>query len=212
MKGKRILALALSVVLILGVFPVSVFADGPDIHVDCPHCGEPHKLTLTWEDFYEGIASDFLDFLLEEDKIKDCFCCIFCVDENHCAECGECFYQDWLCPECNCCWACLDEETHCPECTEHTELCEDCLDVGVYRCRDCHDDRRRCPGCGTCVEALAHSGELCCGYNDSTPHCTECHEDWVCDDCGQCFYDFRDAFCESCGLCIDCAVDDGLHC
>lgn len=214
-KVRNVFAFVLVFILLLGEFPVSVRANDLEFWEPCFHCDRRFTLSLTWEDYYEepDIKDRFAQELRDRGDILECECCTECAEVHHCAECGECsYYGGWLCPECNCCEECIDAETHCPVCKEHTDLCEDCMEIGVYKCPSCHDYHGSCPGCGTCIEALTYNGNLCTGYNDNTLHCTQCHEGWVCEDCDRCFYDYQEGFCTECGLCIDCAVAEELHC
>ena len=139
-----------------------------------------------------------------------------------CCECGNCYVDGSVdyCPECMLCSDCMYADycdvcgmcgycaysingTHCSDCMACTKeegclLCGRCFDCGG-RCKDgcgelcleCHlDEDAACPDCGNCF------------VNDNHKRCGDCGR---CEDCGG-------GFCETCGLCMDCCLNQGLHC
>ncbi len=138
-----------------------------------------------------------------------CECGICYVDGSvdycpECLLCSDCMYADY-CSDCGMCGFCgyYVNGTHCPDCLKCTRnegclVCDRCFDCGGRcgdncgeLCLECHlDEDAACPDCGNCF------------INDNHKRCGDCGR---CEDCGE-------GFCETCGLCMDCCLDQGLHC
>ena len=126
------------------------------------------------------------------DYCPECLLCADCMYADYCADCGMCGFCGWAV-----------NGTHCPDCYACTKdegclICDRCFDCGG-RCRDgcgemcleCHlEEDAACPDCGNCY------------VNDNHKRCGDCGR---CEDCGG-------GFCETCGLCLECCLDQGLHC
>ncbi len=171
---------------------------------------------------------------------EECCLCSDCWDEDihciNCFSCGEDVCQ--VCGLCNTCAEIIDyvcfscgtnhlcenacpnlDENAIPHCTDCCVICEGCGECwhsrGGYelcetcgRCPECcEDEEYHCPVCGSCYDEV----ERC---ESGAPHCSECCDafGYVCESCGNCFFEDQDSFCEDCGMCIDCAVENELHC
>ena len=182
---KRILCLLLSLVLCLSLLPTAVFADWIEDAEQCELCNG-------WD---------------EGDNICDnCGCHEngICADWTHCLECGACFADIFgFCTECGICADCYNTSTeHCILCGEHVgDTCEDC---GF--CESCIEAwETHCPECGACL--ADEETYLCIWHKD---HCL--NEALICDECGICYFEDPDSYCEDCYLCIECAIAAGKHC
>ena len=138
--------------------------------------------------------------------------CRYCYHGHLCENCHNDLSDDIACYECSLCWECWDDSIHCHQCGSCSEdLCQDCLEAeGWYVCLGCHTEASQCPGCGICMYPLHNYGAVCEDYG--TPHCIYCDEEWICNECGECFFNYHDKFCSECEMCIDCAITTGLHC
>lgn len=73
-------------------------------------------------------------------------------------------------------------------------------------CHECHESNGAlCENCGDCLFVK----EQCEEHEYS---CFDCHEDYLCLDCKQCFAEDESMRCESCGYCMDCALNNEMHC
>lgn len=189
-KLKKMLTLLLCVILIEGVFPISVFA-GHDDGQDCPYCGHYH-----WDDYMCPDCGGCSNECTNSD----------CYEKNHCPECGVCraaYGDDYFCPDCGLCYACAtdDRPDHCVNCgLEGTicpgcNVCDDCISsyFGEYHCKEC----------GACLLTEEQCSENHPG--DPDPHCTG--ESLICEGCGNCMYGAEDNYCEYCHLCAECYAD-----
>ena len=138
--------------------------------------------------------------------------CRYCYHGHLCENCHNDLSDDIACYQCNLCWECWDDSIHCHQCGSCSEdLCQDCLEAeGWYVCLGCHTEASQCPGCGICMYPLHNYGAVCEDYGE--PHCIYCDEEWICNECGECFFNYHDKFCRECEMCIDCAISTGLHC
>ncbi len=179
---------------------------------------------------------------LGEDEIEECCCvgcgkCPNCVGDicDYCYECDDCAKGVTHCKECGACINMMgyDELLCCANCGR----CPDCSDFsfdteinGDYLCDDClmekieeYTEGAVCEECGAFIAAdevdseeelemieelftVKEPGE--CGV-----HCIDCYDENHCEICDMCFLcEGDDMQCPSCGLCYDCALDDGRHC
>lgn len=158
-------------------------------------------------------------------------------DGTECEFCGSYRYDDWLCdcgPHCsdNADGDCY-EIHHCPNCQEINDncdecyLCEDCQQHSEFHCLWCGehesdicDECLACDNCEVnvgyhctaCGECIVTAGE--CGVHPTEAgeenHCEQCA--LVCNDCGYCFWEYADIFCEDCVMCYTCAQVNHYHC
>lgn len=125
----------------------------------------------------------------------DCDMCNLCAEEQglHCPDCGNCFKEYSECPGCGLCDECAD---WCDTCNMHAA----CAAEEGYHCPDClacGEDVTFCEECGLCEEC----GDEWCENEGCKKH-LECHDEFVCVDCGECFAD-DDTGCEHCSECIE---------
>ena len=206
---KRILSILLCLVMVVGMLPISVFAES-EVN-ECWHCGAI---------YYGDVDDDIYD--------SNCGGCGIganadCWFEVHCWNCGACYVEvfSW-CEDCTWCIDCINsnEETHCADCkkcflSEEDELCPDChrCDSCVYicpycgYCEDCWadaDDTMHCSLCGECYEVTGFP------EHDAAQHCPYCCV--TCDQCGDwetCTADDHEIeYCDECGLCMDCCMEN----
>lgn len=153
---------------------------------------------------------------------EDCGVCLIDITDGICGECGRCYdCGDGACYECDMCIECaIENGLHCPDCTNCSSeyplcpscgLCDECADW----CDTCEmhaacaaEAELHCPDCLKCGEGeviLCDCG-LCeeCGdaWCENCEQHIECHTDYICVDCGECFAD-DDTGCEHCRDCIE---------
>ena len=219
---KRAASVLLIALLLVSLVPASVWADiDAQVYNDyypphfgyiyaCPNCGLEIKVFgAAWE------TPDISDF--EEYFCEDCGLCWACAEEHsHCHSCGTCLADgtedvDYcaICKKCRSCWT---DDEHCPQCRRHdTERCDQC---GLNMCYECHDAHNAwCEYCGVCMYAAYDNGNIC---PDGDWHCTDCCV--ICEDCDSCFaigsgheVDPHE-YCNVCGLCFECGIEDEQHC
>ena len=144
--------------------------------------------------------------------------CDFCIESNQlgfdfCQICYQSFDElpeYGYCCECFMCYECWDASSHCANCGMENDLCPDC-DPAI--CWTCHEEWGvMCPECGeTCLSATNGSAIACGGGGT---HCVEncCNWEWLCGECGNCFFEDQGEYCEDCGLCMTCALSSSNHC
>ncbi|MBO7495050.1 MAG: leucine-rich repeat domain-containing protein [Salinivirgaceae bacterium] len=171
-----------------------------------------------------GVLCTACDEAVCENCKMECAACgsPFCSDDM-CGDCMEyCIECSVYCEDCGSCCGNGDDAYQCAECDRI--LCEDCVsecyECGSYYCNDCLNDACDA-GCGICLECHESYEAFCeeCGEclfvkercNDHEYACAECHEEFLCPDCGQCYAEDGE-LCESCGLCADCAMSNEMHC
>ncbi|MBQ7144786.1 MAG: carbohydrate-binding domain-containing protein [Oscillospiraceae bacterium] len=182
------------------------------LEYSCKTCGSNYYVECDIDDFYNDgpipiIEADCGDIELNTDY------CEMCYLDHVCMECltpiEEC---ELFCYSCHQCFECETNDycLHCGQCDN--DMCEECVDAGKPFCKECHPDYAECEGCGRCLVALKMTSEVC--YNEAThdTHCTTCDAEWICDECGYCFYQREEYFCENCGVCLECAANTGRHC
>ncbi|MCR4805517.1 MAG: hypothetical protein K5981_07665, partial [Clostridia bacterium] len=224
-KGKRFLhrvvSTLLTALLLVSLVPADTWAtvdyeeetyewNGEErtaLIYECPDCGA--GLKVIHEDGGDP-NPDLFDYVY----CDECGLCFDCAREHtHCRDCGECMANNSsdFCLECHKCRTCWTIDQHCPNCYEHdTERCSQC---SYNVCYDCHDQHNAwCPFCGSCLYAAFDAGEIC---HSGGGHCTDCCV--VCEDCELCFAIASNEvdpaeFCTNCGLCMECAIEDKLHC
>ena len=173
----------------------------------CKNCEAYFKDTISDPDDYESVLSNFEDWELSTPY------CIHCWEGHLCGECHEEMESNaTFCEDCSLCIDHWDDSIHCHQCGSCAEdLCQDCLAAeGWHICTGCHTEASHCPGCGVCMYPLYEYGDVCMDYGE--PHCIFCDEEWICNECGECFFNYHENFCSECGVCISCAVAAGLHC
>ena len=183
---KRILSIALCLVMMVGLLPVQALASYED-GAECAYCSHYH-----WDDY----MCDECGLCSADCSNSECF------TTTHCNECGGCLMRSDFCEECRRCEDCMvSEGGHCLDCgrcfvgESKDDLCEDCsrcADCVGAICGECHlcDD---CAGSEHCEECSAHL------YEDP---CVECGR------CANCGFDI----CSYCGYCLDCIEEYELHC
>ncbi|MBP5246163.1 MAG: hypothetical protein J6036_06880 [Clostridia bacterium] len=158
------------------------------------------KQQLVWDNMTDREKSDFPGY------------CEYCYFEHLCTGCykeiEDCEKYCKECMKCNDCW---DQSKHCNECCEENTLCDGCLDIGEYRCIDCHSSDDFCFNCETCLIAAGANGNVC-ESDDPKPHCLDCCVDWRCDGCAECFLGRQDDYCLNCYECLSCAAAASDHC
>ena len=185
-RETRIFILLLCLLMLAGIFPITVFADYEDGEY-CEYCG-------SWR---------YDDWLC--DNGGHCAAGYGCGDDHHCAECGECESNSDFCGDCTRCVDCAIETGYhcwgCGVCCNDVDLCEECglcYDCGGvcsegtdHLCLECHlAEEMACPNCGNC-------------YAVSDPvRCLGCEE------CGFCVSEW----CEDCWMCLECAMEYHCHC
>lgn len=223
---RRALSVVLSLVFVLELIPVitpTVFAGmhyhGPEFNGDsvtlyysCNTCGADYEVDASREDYINDgwlpiIEADCTDIELNTDYCQMCFM------DHVCMQCltpiEEC---ESFCYQCHQCWDC-ENDNHCRRCGQCTnEMCEDCLEVDIHLCVDCHENYSKCEDCGRCLYALMKTEEVCFNEQIQDTHCTTCDEPWVCIECGYCFYHREEWFCTTCDMCLECAREAGRHC
>lgn len=195
MKGKKLLSILLSLLMVITLMPM----DSVEVHASdrklCLHCDE-------WFD-----SGDYC-----EDCASDHFCiCDDCHCFFHCGFCDRCYLtcDAEPCDE-NCfnaiCVDCAEQEGyHCPDCHECYTGDEDQLCGNCFRCPECCDI---CENCGWCYECQPHCPECdSCDYEDEKcendgEHCKECCI--VCPECDECMFAKDQQPCEFCELCPEC--------
>ncbi len=172
----------------------------------CCNCGHEYFRTTDDPDDYE----DYWDMMDDWEILSDY--CRHCYQGHLCEECHTELSDELSCDVCNLCWECWDDSIHCHHCGSCAEdLCQECLEQeGLHICLGCHTEQSHCPGCGMCMYSLYGYGAVCQDYGE--PHCIYCDEEWICNECGECFFNYQDKFCSECEMCIDCAMSVGLHC
>lgn len=205
MTLKRIICFALCLMMLLDNRMI-VSADwGELVYIECAACGAQSK---TYEDFVDLMICDCGVKQLDNGGSEHS-----CYDKYHCSDCGTCLISESnYCKECHKCLSCMGEDGHhCLNCMKHkTNMCEECVEVDNMLCFDCHKEEVLCPGCGACMLAITYGG----GYICEDKHCTTCDEPFICNGCGDCFYneDKRANFCTKCEYCFSCANEEHLHC
>ncbi|MEE3484956.1 MAG: hypothetical protein VZQ98_11620 [Bacteroidales bacterium] len=180
----------------------------------CQSCAEDYQ--CTW---CEGC------FLVDGCAVcEGCHACDDCIESNnaHCVECGDCLSNAGSCSRC-------DNADHCEACGEPYWCiwCEQCFFNegvepcgGCLACDDCIDGiGSHCVGCGACM-ADGSACDLCGWEMGSESHCNSCAEDYICDNCGFCYYDNGEIveleygkFCYDCAeayemLCVYCGEEE----
>lgn len=139
----------------------------------------------------------------------------------HCVDCA-----DQKCEYCDVCLIIDGNETSFAvgACMEH-EICASCLEEGFdeNHCKDCYSCASEvCGECGLCEDCTLNNNHCplcyqCFGYGQSIPycesggdHCVDCCDDndWICVQCGQCVEAYGLEYCEDCGLCEECCVNN----
>lgn len=176
---------------------------------ECAACGYHTwigaKSGVTYEDLF--CTDCGVKMFNANDSLHDCYW------KLHCSDCGVCMYaDDNFCNECFKCSSCKAADGHhCHKCNKHCDnMCEQCVAVGFMVCWTCQSEHALCPGCGKCMLALWYGGIPLC----EDKHCNNCDEAFICNGCGQCFYneDKRANFCEACDYCLSCATSEQAHC
>ena len=135
--------------------------------------------------------------------------CSGCAEERTCKNCNTCFYGEdkEFCSQCHLCEDCWEtSDEHCSNCLKHPdEMCYECT-----FCEQCAQDYGiHCEGCTLCMEVIeecpSHPYE---GGQDN--HCHDCA--LICNDCGDCFYDQPEQFCDECHQCLVCCIINDYHC
>ena len=223
---RRALSVVLSLVIVLALIPAisppafanmhyhghEVNGDSVTLYYSCNTCGADYEVDASLEDYINDgwlpiIEADCTDIELNTDYCQMCFM------DHVCMQCltpiEEC---ESFCYNCHQCWDC-ENDNHCRRCGQCTnEMCEDCLEVDIHLCVDCHEDYSKCEGCGRCLYALMRTEEVCFNEQIHDTHCTTCDEPWVCIECGYCFYHREEWFCSTCDMCLECAREAGMHC
>ena len=135
--------------------------------------------------------------------------CSGCAEERTCKNCETCFYGEdkEFCSQCHLCEDCWEtSDDHCSNCFKHPdEMCYECT-----LCEQCAQDYGiHCEGCTLCMEVIeecpSHPYE---GGQDN--HCLDCA--LICNDCGECFYEQPEQFCDDCHQCLVCCIINDYHC
>ncbi|MCQ2452765.1 MAG: hypothetical protein MJ075_06500, partial [Oscillospiraceae bacterium] len=204
---KRSLSLLLVLLLCLQLIPLT----GGHVHAE-----DAEELEHS-EEYYELRECPFCGKIRE---VGDTICvyCHACCDDNgcyydsasHCKACDRCAANGvWICLECSLCEDCVSYDNHCVYCLAlDPDSCADCKAQGIKNlCMDCHDagfdgkwagHSLNCSGCDTCLYALTLAGEWVCDHGNGEAHCAKCDEDWICNECGGCFYGLDFDFCATC--------------
>ncbi len=196
MKGKKLLSIILSLLMVISLMPM----DSAKVHASshklkCINCNE----WVEEGDYCDNCASEHL-----------CVC-ESCHDFFHCALCDGCYlnFDVEPCDE-NCfnviCIDCAEQEGyHCPECHECYQGDEDKLCGNCFRCPECCEI---CDNCGWCFECQPHCPECGnCDYEDEKcendgEHCKDCC--MICPECEECMLEKEQEPCEYCELCPEC--------
>ena len=179
-----------------GMCPLCTICDeevsGLNIHCPCGEC------------LVESNACPYHSFEFGDDNH-----CESCMLDFLCINCEVCYYGEDIefcikCHLCEDCWETSDE--HCSNCLKHSdEMCYECT-----FCEQCAQDYGiHCEGCTLCMEAIdecpSHPYE---GGQDN--HCYDCA--LICNNCGDCFYDQPELFCDECHQCLVCCIINDYHC
>lgn len=209
---KRIISLLLCLVMVVGLLPVTAYADSEE-H-ECWYCG-----AIYYGDVSSELYSDCCG-ICAPDTHNDCWF------ESHCWECGACYMEinSW-CTDCTLCADCIEAhpETHCSSCGEcHLGTGEDELCGNCYKCDSCTSI---CESCGFCDECAADASDpmhciICDACFEDVPtaehdgssakHCVDCCS--YCEQCEgweTCMTDATNGvYCDECGLCVDCCQEN----
>ena len=197
-----LLALAMVFTLLAPILP-----EGPGhVHADGYKCG--------WCDTYypedEDVMICFNCYVCENcaDICEECMACYLCATELgfHCEECNESCVDEAYgdVPHCVMCMRC----EFCVELKETSDglMCEECIQENAD-----NDGNTMCEHCGNNVIYNDEEGE----DDDCAPcgvHCIECYEEFYCPECDECTLCTGEDLCETCGICLQCAYDNGYHC
>ncbi len=200
---KRLLSLLLAVVMMVSLMT----AIQPEhVHADGYKCG--------WCDTYypedEDVMICFNCYVCENcaDICEECMACYLCATELgfHCEECNESCVDEAYgnVPHCVMCMRC----EFCVELKETSDglMCEECIKENAD-----NDGNTMCEHCGNNVIYNDEDGE----DDDCAPcgvHCIECYEEFYCSECDECTLCTGEDLCETCGICLQCAFDNGYHC
>ena len=205
---KKLLSILLCAVLVLSVFPMTVFAGWED-GIECPGCGHWHYDDYVCE--WCGGCSD------------DCSNAS-CHYDYHCRWCGACFLNGdvFACDQCQLCEDCfMGDGLHCAECEECYADDRDSLCANCWKCPNC---AFVCPDCGWCEDCIESENMHCieCGNcytfcepcRDGGDHCVDCCV--ICPQCEGCLFDDGLEICDYCELCTECclanAENEGCDC
>ena len=196
---NRLIALLLCLIMLVGSFPMTVFADYED-GMDCWFCDHYH-----WDEYCCGMCGA----CSEECTNGSCYL------STHCSECGACDKLADDCPECLSCEDCyVNNGWHCLGCNECNYVSEDNLCGFCWFCADCMGglcdscgfcegcwelENMHCLECGNCYGSYA---ECDFGYD----HCEECCI--ICEQCEECLFEDGIDLCDDCGLCVFCCMDN----
>lgn len=175
-------------------------------YVHCTNCNFRYTHTLDGpDDHWDDWQDYFWDWELNTPYCEECY------HGNLCENCHSGIGEAWgWCNTCCLCSDCFDSFEHCHQCAQCNQLCSDCEDAGIYICENCHSPDSDCPGCGKCLYALMQGGPICEDFG--ARHCVECDEEWICEECGDCFFNNQALFCSECSCCIACCKEIGFHC
>ena len=101
---KRLLSLAMALVMLLGLMPSFTIHAHADYEggAECWNCGHYH-----WDNYMHDCGA------CSPDCTND-----WCALETHCHNCGECLNGEQPCENCGLCEKCAKEMGHCTTCGE----------------------------------------------------------------------------------------------